>query len=103
MNLTRKALCILISGAALGAATPAFADRDRDFDRGHRWDRHERQRVVVVPRHHRHAPPPRVVYVEQPVYVPAPVVYEPPPVYAPDADLGAVLGAIIGSAIGKRM
>lgn len=69
---------IAVAVTALTAAMPAAAGdhRDRDFRRG--------ERVVVT----RHAPPPRVVVVQRPVYQQRPVVVErrvvvhrPAPVY----------------------
>lgn len=101
MNTTKKLICILTAGAALGAAAPVFADsfhnrgydhnrhsaQYRDFDRhGYReFDRrvyriHDRRHVVVVQRPY---------IIEQPVY------YSQP---APMANVG--VGAIIGAAIG---
>lgn len=101
MNTTKKLICILTAGAALGAAAPVFADsfhnrgfdhnrhsaqyRDfdrysyRDFDR-HAHRSHDRRHVVVVQRPY---------IIEQPVY------YSQP---APIANVG--MGAIIGAAIG---
>jgi hypothetical protein len=107
MNTTKKLICILTAGAALGAAAPVFADsfhnrgfdhnrhsaQYRDFDRhGYReFDRrvyrsHDRRPVVVVQRPY---------IIEQPVYYsqPAPVA---------NAGVGAMIGAAIGGIYDSR-
>ncbi len=115
MNTTKKLICILTAGAALGAAAPVFADsfhnrgydrirhsahfRDfdrhgfRDFDRhgfrdhDRRWFRgHDRRHLVVVQ---------RPVIVQRPYVIEQPVYYSQP---APVANIG--IGAMIGAAIG---
>ena len=107
MNTTKKLICILTAGAALGAAAPAFADsfhnrgynhhrhgaHYRDYDRhGHRdFDRHgyrshDRRHVVVVQ---------RPLIVQRPYIIEQPVYYSQP---APMANMGP--GAMIGTAIG---
>ncbi len=113
MNTTRKLICILTAGAALGTAAPVFADsfhnrgydnyrhsnHYRDFDRHDRrdFDRHgyrhfDRRHVVVVE---------RPVVVQRSYYVEPPVYYSQP---APAANvgLGAVIGATIGTIIDNR-
>ena len=107
MNTTKKLICILTAGAALGAAAPVFADsfhnrgydrsrhsaQFRDFDRhgfrdhDRRWNRdHGRRPVVVMQRPYIVQ---RLYIIEQPVY------YSQP---APMANIG--MGAMIGAAIG---
>ena len=117
MNTTKKALCILLSGAALGMAAPAFADNGhRGWDRGahghgyghavYYGPRYVAPRVIVAPpvyypaAAYYSAPP--VVYAPAPVYAAPPVVYGPAPVYGPNpgAAVGAVAGAVIGSQFG---
>jgi len=119
MNLTKKVICILISGATLGAAAPAFADRGHESDRADRgrgWDHRGHERVVEVERYRHYAPPRPVYYQAPPVYYsqPAPVYSDPyaygQPVYAPapvygdplGAAVGAIAGALIGNQIGGR-
>ena len=107
MNTTKKLICILTAGAALGAAAPVFADsfhnrgydhyrhsaqfRDydrhgfRDYDR--RWYRgHDRRHLVVVQ---------RPLIVQRPYIIEQPVYYSQP---APMSNMGP--GAMIGAAIG---
>lgn len=102
MNTSKKLICTLLTGAALCAAAPAFADswrdRGRDHDRYSRYDRHDRY-------DHRHYvrtyEPRRVVVVERPVVVERRVqVYEQAP--APAMGLGAILGAAIGGIYDSR-
>lgn len=87
MSHTRKLICILLSGSALGAAAPAFADQGY----GHGY------------RHHRHGGP--VYYGPRVVYAPAPVYYAPsqPAHYRSDAGMviGTVAGALIGNQFGQ--
>jgi hypothetical protein len=118
MNATKTLICILTTGAMLGATAPVFADsgryRGHDQDRGRysSYDRHDHRnynrgfnrgyyrdyyrRPVIAVR--------RPYIVEQPAYY-APAYYPPayyPPAYysvpAPVAVLGA--GAVIGAVIG---
>ena len=108
MNTTKKLICILTAGAALGAAAPVFADsyhnrghdyyrhgvHNRDFDRhgfrdhDRRWNRDYGRRHLVVVQ--------RPVVVERPYIIEQPVYYSQP---APVANVG--VGAIIGAAIGS--
>ena len=107
MNITKKLICILTAGAALGASAPVFADAfhnrgydhnrhsaqyrgydrhgHRDFDR-HGYRSHDRRHVVVVQ---------RPLIVQRPYIIEQPVYYSQP---APMANIG--MGAIIGAAIG---
>ena len=97
----KKAICILISGAALGMAAPAFADRGHDhWDRSHHYGhyyggyygpRYYAPRVVV-------APAPVYYGAYDPYYAPA---YYAPGYYAPAS--GAVVGAAAGALIGNRL
>ena len=108
MNTTKKLICILTAGAALGAAAPVFADsfHNRGFDRSRHgaqfrdYDRHDRRNFD---RHgFRHFDRRRVVVVERPVVVQRPYIVEQPVYYsqpAPVANVG--VGAIIGAAIGS--
>lgn len=112
MNTIRKILCILVSGTALGAAAPAFADRGHGHDRarGHVYERDRGNHYGHHDRHYRrfrHAAPP-VYYEPRVVYTAPQVIYtDPDVVYAPAPGLGAVVGAvagaIVGGAIGSRM
>jgi hypothetical protein len=106
MNATaKKALCILISGATLGVAAPAFADRGHDgWDRGHHYG--QRYYGGYGPRYYA----PRVVVAPAPVYYGAPAYapaygaygsYYPQPYYNPAA--GAVVGAGVGAMIGSQL
>lgn len=109
MSHTRKLICILLSGAALSAAAPAFADRGY----GHGYER-------GYGHHYRGGP---VYYGPPVVYAPAPVYYAPPPVYygppavayapapayyAPSqpahyrSDAGMVIGTVAGAMIGNQ-
>jgi hypothetical protein len=102
MITTKKLICILVAGTALGTAVPVFANpgnghyrdrhgyQDRDRDRrgyyGRDHHRHsmrevERRRVVVIER-------PYVVERHVPVYYPAP---------APGPGLGEIIGAAVGA------
>ena len=116
MTLTRKLLCVAISGVALGAAVPAFADRGHGTEHGRGYARgynahygHERvtglvQRPYYVAPPPVYYAPPRVFYRPAPVYyTPPPVVYAPAPGYhARSADLGTVVGAVAGGLIGSQ-
>ena len=73
MSHTRKLICILLSGSALGAAAPAFADQGY----GHGY------------RHHRHGGP--VYYGPRVVYAPAPVYYAQPSYVQPSAGIHIML------------
>jgi hypothetical protein len=114
MNATKTLICILTTGAMLGATAPVFADsgryRGHDQDRGRysSYDRHDHRhynrgfspgyyrdyyrRPVVVVR--------RPYIVEQPAYY-APAYYAVP---APVAVFGpgAIIGAVIGGYIDNR-
>lgn len=99
MNLTKKLICILVAGTALGAAAPSFADswhgRGRDHDRYSRYDRYD-HRYDRGPRFYRRDLDRRVVVVERPYVVERPMpMYYPP---APQQNLS--LGGLIGGAIG---
>ena len=101
MNTTKKLICILTAGAALGAAAPVFADafhnrghdyyrhgaKFRDFDR-YGYRAHDRYAY----RHYARRP---VVVVQRPYIIEQPVYYSQP---APAANIG--MGALIGAAIG---
>lgn len=111
MNTTKKLICILTAGAALGASAPVFADsfhnrgydhyrhsaQFRDFDRhgyrahDRRWYR-DRRPVVVVQ---------RPLIVQRPYIIEQPVYYSQP---APMANMGpgAMIGAAIGTIIDSR-
>lgn len=101
MNATaKKAICVLISGAALGMAAPAFADRGHDhWDRGHHYGHY--YGGYYGPRYYA----PRVVVAPAPVYYGAyDPYYAPGAYYAPanGAVVGAAAGAMIGSQLGHR-
>jgi hypothetical protein len=105
MNLTKKLICILVAGTALGAAAPSFADswhgRGHDYDRYSRYerfDRHDRfdhRFDYRGPRYYRRDLDRRVVVVERPYVVERAVPYYEP---APQQNLS--LGGLIGGAIG---
>ena len=101
MNTTKKLICILTAGAALGAAAPVFADsfHNRGFDHNRHsaqyrdFDRHGyREFDRRVYRSHDRRP---VVVVQRPYIIEQPVYYSQP---APVANVG--VGAMIGAAIG---
>ena len=103
MTVTKKLICILAAGAALGVAAPAFADpgRDRGYDHNRdqrqygNYDRHgyrdndrgyNRRNFVVVQ---------RPLVLERPVYYaqPSPIAY---------IGAAALIGAVIGGYIDHR-
>ncbi|MDO8597372.1 MAG: hypothetical protein Q7R45_12210 [Sulfuricaulis sp.] len=107
MNTTKKLICILTAGAALGAAAPVFADsfrghgydhnrhsaQYRDYGR-HGFRDHDRRVYRDYNRHN-------VVVVQRPYIVQQPYIIEQPVYYsqpAPAANIG--MGALIGAAIG---
>jgi len=107
MSITKKLICLIAAGAALGVAAPVFADsgRDRDHDRDYRhygyYDRHayrghyrdyDRRRLLLVQ---------RPIVVERPVYysAPAPVYYPAPAPVVYGIGPAAVIGAVIGGYI----
>ena len=113
MNTTKRLICILTAGAALGAAAPVFADsfhnrgydrnrhsaQFRDFDRhgfrGHdrRWYRDRGRRPVVVMQ--------RPYIVQRPYIIEQPVYYsQPAPL--PNVGMGAMIGAAIGGIYDSR-
>ena len=113
MNTTKKLLCILTAGAALGAAAPAIADsfhdrgydhyrhgaQYRDFDR-HGFRDHDRRVYRDYDRRH-------LVVVQRPVIVQRPSVIEQPVYYSQPASMenmgpGAMIGAAIGTIIDNR-
>lgn len=119
MNTTKKLICILTAGAALGAAAPVFADsfHNRGFDRGRhsaqfrdfdrhgfrdhdrRWYRDRGRRPVVVVQR------PYIVersYVVQRPYIIEQPVYYSQPAPLPNAGVGAIIGAAIGSIYDSR-
>lgn len=119
MNATKTLICILTTGAMLGATAPVFADsgryRGHDQDRGRysSYDRHDHRnynrdfnrgyyrdynrRPVMVVR--------RPYIVQQPAYY-APAYYAPAYYSAPAPvavlGAGAVIGAVIGGYIDNR-
>lgn len=116
-----KVALTLVTGAVLATSSSAFADPG-GWKHGRGWERHGRERVVVVPAHRAYpayavpAYPAQVVVerrvvVREPVYMaPPPHVYyapPPPPAVVVRGDMntvgGAVIGAVIGGVIGSRM
>jgi len=108
MNTTKKLICILTAGAALGASAPVFADSF--YNRGYGHDRHSAQ-FRDFDRHGYHRFQDRHAYrnfdrrhvtvVERPYIVQRPYIIEQPAYYsqpAPMANMG--LGAMIGATIG---
>ncbi len=98
MNTTKKLICILTAGAALGATAPVLADSFHDSGYDHyRHGVHYRDYGHHVYLHHdrRH-----LVVVQRPVIVQRPYIVEPPLYYTqpPMANIG--MGAMIGAAIG---
>jgi hypothetical protein len=101
MNATKKLICILTAGAALGAAAPVFADSEHD--RGHD---HDRGRYSYYDRHdhrnyNRDFNRRQVIVVQRP-YIVAQPVYYPEPAPAANLGVGALLGAAIGGYIDSR-
>src|SRR5437868_2638464 len=100
MNLTKKLICILVAGTALGAAAPSFADswhdRGRDHDRYSRYDRYDHRYD-----HRYDYRGPRVVGRDRVVVVERPYVVERPmPYYEPAPQQNLSLGGLIGAAVG---
>jgi len=108
MNTTKKLICILTAGAALGTAAPVFADsfhnrgydnyrhsnHYRDFDRhGHHAYRGYDHRHFVVAQ--------RQVIVQRPYIIEQPVYYSQPAPMA-NVGIGALIGATIGTIIENR-
>jgi len=105
MNTTKKLICILTAGAALGAATPVFADsfHDRGYDH-HRhsvqyrdYDRrvyrdYDRHHLVVVQR----------PYIVQRSYIVEQPVYYSQPATMANIGMGAMIGAMIGGIIDSQ-
>ena len=116
MNNTKKLISILLAGATLGVAAPAFADSWRGNDRGHdrysRFDHrdHRDGRDFRDHRDHRDYRPyfrevdrRRVVVVQQPYVVERQVpVYYNEPAPQPSVGLGAMSGAVIGGIYDSR-
>src|SRR5689334_7803218 len=99
MNLTKKLICILAAGTALGAAAPSFADswHGRDYDRYSRYDRYDhRYDHRYVPRGRRVVGRDRVVVVQRRY-----VVERPMPYYEPTAQQNRSRGGLIGAAGGS--
>lgn len=108
MNATKKLICILVAGATLVVAAPAFADSGRDRDYGYyrdhqrysNYDRHayrahdrgyDRRHLVVVQ---------RPLIVERQLVVERPVYYEAAPAtnnIGPAAIIGAAIGGYLDS------
>jgi hypothetical protein len=95
MNISKKLICILAAGTALGAAAPAFADswHGRDHDRYSRYDRYDHRYDHRGPRFQGRD---RVVVVERRPYI----VERPMPYYEPAPQQNLSLGGLIGAAIG---
>lgn len=105
MNTTKKLICILTAGAALGTAAPVFADsfhnrgydnyrhsnHYRDYDRHGYRDLDRRHHVVVQ----------RPVIVQRPYIIEQPVYYSQPAPMA-NVGIGALIGATIGTIIENR-
>ncbi len=105
MNTTKKLICILTAGAALGAAAPVFADsfhgrgydhnrhsaQYRDFDR-HVYRDYDRRHFVAVQRPY---------FAQRPYIIERPVYYSQP---MPMANMGpgAMIGAAVGTIIDRR-
>ncbi|MGA8050318.1 MAG: hypothetical protein WCA09_09075 [Burkholderiales bacterium] len=115
MKSTKLTIAVML-GASLVAAAPAFADpgyRGHDYGyRGDGWNRHDRDRRVVVVRERPRYVEPRVVYVHPApiVYPAAPVVYGPPAygpaygsVYYGAPAVGALFGAVLGAYVGHEI
>jgi hypothetical protein len=105
MNVMKKTICLVATGAAVATAIPAYA-QDRDGSRNYR------HREAFAERHYA---PHRRGYVERhaysrhraPVYYSAPAYSyysQPAPVYyaSPGTIAGAAVGAIVGSQLGHR-
>jgi len=113
MNTTKRLICILTAGAALGAAAPVFADSFHgrgydhnrhsaqflDFDR-HGYRAHDRRAYRNYYRRHVTVVQ-RSYIVQRPYIIEQPVYYSQP---APMANmgLGAMIGATIGTIIDSR-
>ena len=107
MNTTKKLLCILTAGTALGTAAPVFADSFHDRGYGHyrhsahfrdyyRHGHRDYERHVYRDYHRRHfVVAQRPLIVQRPYIIEQPVYYSQP---APMANMGP--GAMIGAAIG---
>ena len=96
MNTTKKLICILTAGAALGTAAPVFADsfHDRGYDHyrhGVQYRDHDRR---MYREHDRH----RFVAMQRPYLVRRPYIIEQPVYYTQPANIG--MGALIGATIG---
>jgi hypothetical protein len=114
MNITKKLICILAAGTALGAAAPSFADswrgRDHDrfsrfdrFDRYNRFDRFDHRRDFRGPRFHQRDFDRRVVVVERPYVVERPMpMYYPEPAPQQNLSLGGLIGAAVGTIIDQQ-
>jgi hypothetical protein len=107
MNLTKKLICILVAGTALGAAAPSFADswrhRGYDHDRYSRYDRFDHRRDFRGPRYYRRDIDRRVVVVERPYVVERPMpMYYPEPAPQQNLSLGGLIGAAIGTVIDQQ-
>jgi len=101
MNTTKKLICLLTAGAALGVAAPVFADsgRDRgyDYNRDHRYySNYDRRDYREHYRDYNHR---RFVVVQRPIIVERPAYYAPPAPVVYGIGPGAVIGAVIGGYI----
>ena len=105
MNTTKKVICMLVAGAALGATAPVFADswHGRGYERHETYRDYDRREFREHDRYaYRHYDNRRVVVIERPYVVqrayitPAPVFYSSPVMsYGPAASIGAAIGGYI--------